>query len=78
MIADMPARILTVLQNPQADLATPSGPFNIEPVGFAMSARDSRFVNLIQMYINAFEDTGVLADLRDNWLKEGDWALALP
>ena len=78
MIADMPACVLTVLQNPQADLATPSEPFNIEPIGIALSARDSRFVNLIQMYINAFEDTGVLGDLRDKWLKGGDWVLALP
>jgi len=78
MIADMPACILTVLQNPRADLATPSEPFNIEPIGIAVAANDSRFVNLVTMYINAFEDTGVLEDLRTKWLQGGDWVLALP
>ena len=78
MIADMPACVLTVLQNPHADLATPSQPFNIEPIGIAIPANDERFRNLIETYINAFESTGVLDELRKEWLEGGDWILALP
>jgi len=78
MIADMPACVLTVLQNPQADLATPSQPFTIEPIGIAISANDDRFKNLIEIYINTYESTGVLEALRKDWLEGGDWVLALP
>ena len=78
MIADMPACVLTVLQNPRADLATPSQPFNIEPIGIAIPANDERFRNLIETYMDAFESTGVLDALRKEWLEGGDWVLALP
>ena len=78
MIADMPACILAVLQNPRADLATPSQPFNIEPIGIAIPANDERFRNLIETYIDVFESTGVLDALRKEWLEGGDWVLALP
>ncbi len=78
MIADMPACVLTVLQNPREDLATPSQPFNVEPIGIAIPANDERFKNLIETYINVFEATGVLDALRKEWLEGGDWVLALP
>lgn len=78
MIADMPACVLTVLKNPRADLATPSQPFNIEPVGIVIPANDERLKNLIEIYIDAFESTGVLDELRKEWLEGGDWVLALP
>lgn len=78
MIADMPVCVLTVLKNPQADLATPSQPFNVEPIGIAIPANDLRFQNLIETYIDAFESTGVLEQLREQWLEDGDWVLALP
>lgn len=78
MIADMPACVLTVLKNPRADLATPSEPFTIEPVSIALPANDERFRNLIETYVDAFESTGVLEELRKEWLEGGDWVLALP
>jgi polar amino acid transport system substrate-binding protein len=78
MIADMPVCVLTVLKNPRADLATPSQPFNIEPVGIAIRANDERFRNLLELYIEAFESTGVLEEMRREWLEGGDWVIALP
>lgn len=78
MIADMPACVLAVLQNPHEDLATPSQPFNIEPIGIAIRANDERFRNLLETYLAAFESTGVLEELRETWLQGGDWVLALP
>ena len=78
MIADMPACVLAVLQNPQADLGTPSQPFNVEPVAIAIPANDERFKNLIETYMNAFESMGVLEQLRKKWLEGGDWVRMLP
>lgn len=78
MIADMPACVLTVLKNPNADLATPSTPFNIEPVGIAIPPNDPKFKDLIEIYLDAFESTGALERLRKEWLEGGDWVLALP
>ncbi len=78
MIADMPVCVLTVLKNPHADLATPAEPFSIEPIGIAIPANDPRFQNLIETYVEAFESTGVLEELRKEWLEGGDWVLALP
>lgn len=78
LIADMPICILTVLRNPDKDLATTSTPFNIEPIGIALSASDLRFHNLIDTYIDAFEKTGVLDELRAKWLEDGTWVRAIP
>jgi len=78
MIADMPACVLTVFKNPHADLATPSQPFSIEPVGIALPANDPRLKDLLEIYIDSFESTGLLEDLRTKWLEGGDWVLALP
>ena len=78
MIADMPACVLTVLQNPNADLATPSKPFNIEPIGIALSKDDPQLKSLLEIYLDALDATGVLEQLRKTWLEGGDWVLALP
>ena len=76
MIADMTACVLTAVQNPRADLATPSQPFNIEPIGIAIPANDERFRNPIETKIDTFESTGVLDTLRNEWLEGGDWVRA--
>ena len=78
MIANMPACVLAVLQNPRADLATPSQPFNIEPIGTAIPANDERFRNPIETKIDTFESTGVLDALRNEGLEGGDWVRAPP
>ena len=78
MIADMPVCVLTVLKNPHADLATPSQPFNIEPVGIAIPANDARFKNLLETYIDALEGTGALEQLRKTWLEDSEWVFLLP
>lgn len=73
MIADMPICVLTVLRNPNKDLATPSSPLNVEPIGVALSAEDLRFQNLISNYIQTFEMTGLLDELRKKWLEDSSW-----
>ncbi|HSF17730.1 MAG TPA: transporter substrate-binding domain-containing protein [Vicinamibacteria bacterium] len=78
MIADMPVCILTVLRNPNKDLATPSLPFTVEPVGIALPTSDERFRNLVEAYVDAFEKTGALEELRARWLSGGEWIAQLP
>jgi len=78
LVADMPVCIITVLRNPTKDLATPSVPFNVEPIGIALPASDGRFFNLIDTYLDAFEKTGLLEELRKKWLQGSDWLALLP
>ena len=73
MIADVPICVLTVLRNPDKDLATLSEPLNVEPIGVALSAEDGRFKNLIENYIRTFEMTGILEELRKKWLEDSSW-----
>ena len=77
MIGDMPILVLTVLRNPAKDLATPSSPFSIEPIGIALPVDDERWFNLVDTFIDAFEKTGFLDELRKNWLESNDWVRAL-
>jgi polar amino acid transport system substrate-binding protein len=78
MIADWPVCVLTVMRNPTKDLATASKPFNVEPIGIALPLGDARFENLVDMYFEGFERTGVLEELRTKWLERSDWLALLP
>jgi ABC-type amino acid transport substrate-binding protein len=78
MIADMPACALAVLRNPDAGLVTLAEPLSVEPMGIAVSAKDARFYNLIDNYIEAMEATGILAALRQKWFEDPSWLEELP
>jgi polar amino acid transport system substrate-binding protein len=75
MIADMPICVLTVLRNPNKDLATPSAPLSVEPIGVVLSIEDQRFQNLVDTYIHTLEMTGILEELRKKWLEDSSWVL---
>jgi len=78
MIADMPACALAVLRNPDAGLVTLEEPLSVEPMGIAVSAKDMRFYNLIDNYIEAIEATGILSALRAKWFEDPSWLDELP
>jgi len=78
MIADMPACALAVLRNPDAGLVTLAEPLSVEPMGIAVSAKDARFYNLIDNYIEAIEATGILSALRQKWFEDPSWLEELP
>ena len=78
MVADMPICLLSVLQYPQAGLATLSQPLNVEPIGIAMSADDPQLKNLLDNYLSAIEGTGILSVLQKKWFEDGSWVAALP
>lgn len=73
MVADMPACVLAVLRNPDSGLVTLAEPLSVEPIGIAVSARDPKFYNVIDNFIDAFEGTGILMELRKLWFDNGDW-----
>ena len=78
MIADLPACILAILRNPDAGLITLEEPLSVEPMGIAVSAKDQRFYNLIDNYIDAMEATGILSALRQKWFEDDAWLEELP
>jgi polar amino acid transport system substrate-binding protein len=78
MIADLPACILAILKNPDAGLITLEEPLSVEPMGIAVSARDARFYNLIDNYVDAIEATGILSALRAKWFEDDEWLEELP
>jgi ABC-type amino acid transport substrate-binding protein len=78
MIADLPACILAVLRNPDSGLVTLEEPLSVEPMGIAVSAKDARFYNLIDNYIDAIEATGILSALRQKWFEDPAWLEELP
>ena len=78
MIADLPACVLAILRNPDAGLITLEEPLSVEPMGIAVSAKDARFYNLIDNYIDAIEGTGILSALRAKWFEDDAWLEELP
>ena len=78
MVADLPACILAILRNPDSGLVTLEEPLSVEPMGIAVSAKDARFYNLIDNYIDAIEATGILSALRQKWFEDSTWLEELP
>lgn len=78
MVADMPVCVLSVLRYPEAGLATLERPLTVEPVGIAVNKDDPQFFNLVDNYLEAYEKTGVLTQLRKKWFEDSSWVAALP
>ena len=78
LVADMPACILAVLRYPDQGLETLSAPLTVEPVGIAVPASELSLQSLLDNYLRAFEDSGLLELLRVQWLESGNWVDQLP
>jgi polar amino acid transport system substrate-binding protein len=78
MIADFPICQLSVLRHPEVDLSTLMTPFTIEPLGIALPADDTLFINLIENYLNTLENTGLLVQFKAKWFSDGSWIAELP
>jgi ABC-type amino acid transport substrate-binding protein len=70
--------VISVLRNPESELATLLTPLTIEPIGIALPADDPLLVNLVENYLKALEATGVLEALRARWFEDGSWVSQLP
>ena len=73
MVADFPVCVLTMLRHPEAELATLSTPFTIEPLGIAVAPNDALFLNFIENYFNALTLAGLLDGLETYWFEDGSW-----
>lgn len=78
LVADMPICLLSLMRFPDEGLATLSEPLTIEPIGIALPGNDPMFRGLMDNYLEAFEKTGILEQLRKKWLEDGAWIAALP
>ncbi len=78
MIADFPICQLSVMRHPEAGLSTLMTPFTIEPLGIALPADDSLFINLIENYLHTLENTGLLVQFKAKWFSDGSWISELP
>jgi polar amino acid transport system substrate-binding protein len=78
MVADYPVCVLSVLRNPDADLAVLEEPLTIEPIGIALPPEAFQLHNLVENYLSALQISGVLADLETKWFQDGSWLIRLP
>lgn len=78
VLADMPACILAVMRNPDADLVTLNEPLTIEPLGIAVGANDLHFRDLVANYVEAYRRAGRIEALRSKWMDDNSWIAALP
>ena len=78
LIADFPICQLSVLRYPEAELSTLMPPLTMEPLGIALPADDSLFINLIENYLNTLENTGLLVQFKAKWFSDGSWISELP
>jgi ABC-type amino acid transport substrate-binding protein len=78
LVADMPICLISLMRFPNEGLATLQEPLTIEPIGIAIPGNDPMLRNLMDNYLDAFEKTGILEQLRKKWLEDGAWIAALP
>jgi polar amino acid transport system substrate-binding protein len=73
MIADRETGWFAVLRYPEAGLLASEAVFTVEPMGIAVPADDPRLAALIETYLNALEERGMLAKARAFWFKDSSW-----
>jgi ABC-type amino acid transport substrate-binding protein len=78
LVADRPACALAVLRHPEANLSTLSAPFTVEPIGIAVRADELSLQSLLDNYVEALRESGLLEQLQTQWLERGAWISQLP
>lgn len=73
LVADRETCAFAVLRFPEAELIHPSVTFTVEPMGIAVDSDDPRLANLVQTYLNALEERGVLDKARAFWFRDPSW-----
>lgn len=76
MVADLPACIFAVLRHP--GLLTLPAPLTVEPIGIAVPASELPLQMLLDSYLSAFDDSGLLEMLKVEWLEQDDWVSRVP
>lgn len=78
LVADMPACNVAVLRYPEANLSTLSAPFTVEPIGIAVRASERSLQSLLDNYIAAYKESGLIDLLQVQWFERGNWISELP
>jgi polar amino acid transport system substrate-binding protein len=78
MVADYPICVLTVLRNPDQGLISIITPLNYEPIGIALPGNDPLMVNWMENFLTTLEESGVLALLKERWVRDNSWLKKLP
>ncbi len=78
MVADMAICVLTVVMNPDSDLAAVPTPLSLQPVGIAVNAKHPNLHALVDSYLESYEKLGMLQKLRSKWFENGEWVNRLP
>lgn len=78
LVADMPSCAVAVLRYPDKNLFTLSAPFTVEPIGIAVRANELSLQSLLENYVEAYKESGLIELLKVQWLESGDWISQLP
>ena len=73
LVADMPACVFAVLRHPDDDLMTLAAPLTVEPIGIAVPSSELPLQMLLDSYLSAFADSGLLEMLQVEWLEKDHW-----
>jgi ABC-type amino acid transport substrate-binding protein len=73
LLADRETCYFAVLRFPDAQLICPDVTFSVEPMGIAVDSDDPRLANLVQTYLNALEENGILDKARAFWFRDPSW-----
>ena len=73
LVADRETCAFAVLRHPEAGLLAAEASFTVEPLGIGVPLDEPRLVNLVQTYLNALAERGILDKARDFWLKDPSW-----
>ena len=73
LVADRETCAFAALRFPDEGLIASSSVFTVEPMGVAVVPDDPRLANLVESYLNALRDRGVLDKVREFWLKDPSW-----
>lgn len=73
MVADHPICLVSLARYPGQGLLAVVAPLTHEPIGIALPANDALFINLVENFLTALQDSGKLDRLKEQWFQKGDW-----
>ena len=73
MVADQPICLISVARYPDQGLLAIIAPLTYEPIGIALPANDALFMNLVDNFLTALQDSGTMERLKDQWFQTGNW-----
>ena len=78
MVADYPIAVVSVFRYPDQGLLSVVTTLTYEPIGVAVPAGDPLLVNWVENFLDIADSTGLLEELRGQWLLNADWLQRLP